>query len=171
MARLDISKVQTAVHEKLDYSEYDSTIVQNEVNCYCHAIGSTAIHKGIRIGELSCLKPINEKYISEDEVERLFIEDMKSIRLTCRKLKKSNKADIINWLGTHEFKNTESIIMLFVQKNADKSIRDFHFWRYDSEKGFTEKRFWNRLTYIDTPQYSWPEGEMCTFVGAYLLKR
>lgn len=167
--KLDVERVKMAVHTPLDYSEYASTVVKDDVNCYTHAIGATSIHMGLRLGELCGKKPINEHYISEKEIEELFIEDMKAIRLTCRKIEKNK--DMLKWLDNHEFKPNEAVVFLFVQHNGDGSIRDFHFWRYDTQEGFTEKRFWWPLIKIKNPRYSWPEGILCTFVGAYLIKR
>lgn len=168
---LDLKKLEAAVHKPMDYSEYASTNVCSHVNCYTHAIGATSIHMGLRIGEISNKKPIMKNYISDEEIKELFLADMKKIHLTCREIDKHNKWQLLKWIKKRQLAENEAIVMLFVQHNSDGSIRDFHFWRYDSEKGFTEKRFWHGVIFNGTPEYSWPEDELNHFVGAFVLKR
>ena len=169
-----VEKIRLAAHSSLDYSEYSDPLVRQLTNCYAHAIGVASTHMGIRIGELCGKKPVEEKYISTDEIDELFKADMKAIKLECRKIKRIglevDKEDVFNFVRKHKFKDNEFLIMIFAIQNGDLSIRDFHFWRYD-KNGFTEKRFWNNLIKIENPQFSWPEGILTRFVGAYLMKR
>ena len=169
--KLDLKKLEAAVHNKMNYSEYDSTSVKDNVNCYTHAIGATSIGMGLRIGEICGKKPILQSFVSDKEVKDLFLEDMKKIHLICRPIEAKDKTAVLNWIKNANLKIEEAVVMLFVQHNSDGSIRDFHFWRYDNEKGFTEKRFWNYLEVNEIPQYQWPEDEMNHFVGAFILKR
>ena len=168
---VDLKKLEAAVHKPMDYSEYASSYVESHVNCYTHAIGATSIHMGLRIGEICGKKPILKEFVSDEEIKELFLADMQKIHLVCREIDKHNKWALLKWISKANLDETEAVVMLFVQHNSDGSIRDFHFWRYDSEKGYTEKRFWHGLTFNGTPEYSWPESEMNHFIGAYLLKR
>ena len=170
-----VEKIRLAAHSPLDYSEYSKSLVRELVNCYTHAIGATAIHMGIRIGELCQKKPSKERYFSIDEIDELFKEDMKAIGLKCHRIKKVGleveKKDVFDFVKKHDFKDNEFLIMIFAVQNGDLSIRDFHFWRYDKEIGFTEKRFWNNLVKIENPEISWPGGILTQFIGVYLMKR
>ena len=170
-----VEKVRLAAHSPLDYSEYSNSLVREMVNCYTHAIGATSIHMGIRIGELCEKKSIKQRYWSTNEMDELFKDDMKAIKLSCKSIKKRNlevkKDDVFDFIRKHDFKPEEFLVILFAVKNGDLSIRDFHFWRYDKENGFTEKRFWNNLVKIENPKLSWPEGILVDLVGAYLMKR
>ena len=168
----DLKELEAAVHKELDYSLYTSTQIKDKVNCYTHAIGATSIGIGLRIGEICGKKPILKAYDSDEEIKNLFIEDMKKLHLICREIDiHQNKFKMIERIKKLKPMKNEAVVMLFVQHNSDGYIRDFHFWRFDNQKGFSEKRFWHELSVNDTPEYSWPADEMNHFVGAYFLKR
>ena len=170
MERTIIEKLKASVHKPLDYSEYDSSYTINRVNCYAHAIGATSLHMGIRVGDICGKKEILQSYYSDEEVESLFLQDMNTLGLTCRKLY-TKKQYLLDWLSKTKISRNNVLVILFVQHNGNQSIRDFHFWRIDSQKGITDKRPRQRLSQIDQPKYSWPESELNHFVGVYLLKK
>ena len=170
MERTIIEKLKAAVHKPLDYSEYDSSYTINRVNCYAHAIGATSLHMGIRIGDICGKKEIMQSYNSDEEVESLFLQDMNTLGINCKKLY-IRKQYLLNWLSKTKLSPNYVVVILFVDHNGDKSIRDFHFWRIDSQKGITDKRPRQRLSQIDQPKYSWPASELNHFVGVYLLKK
>lgn len=177
MDKAIFDRVKTAVHNPLDYKEYDATETVDSINCYAHAIGATAVHRKLRVGDLCGKKAITQMYLSDDEIETLFLQDMAELELECQKryFEESRtwngRKQVLDKLSNTMISQNTVIVLLFVLHNGDGSIRDFHFWRYDGEKGFTEKRPRQRLSRIEDPAYSWPASELNHFVGMYLIKK
>ena len=132
-----ISRIREQVHQDLDFSAYDSTECRNTTNCFSHAIGATASFDQIyRIGAISGIKPINEKYFSTEEVKKLLSKDMETLGLGFEPYKHDS------------LKENEYVIVLLIQRYSDGRIHDYHFLRY--ERGvWTEKWRYSRPMVID----------------------
>ena len=64
-----LAKIKQAVHAMLDFSDYESTLCRQIVNCYAHAIGSIHAYEEVyRIGLISGKKGLSDKYYSVEEV-------------------------------------------------------------------------------------------------------
>lgn len=122
-----IAKIKQAVHGELDFSDYESTLCRQIVNCYAHAIGSTRAYEEIyRIGLISGKKGISDYYRSAEEIIYLLKEDFKVLEL-----------GIEEYAG-EELEDNQYLIKLFLKIYRPGRIFDFHFARCD--KGvWTEK--------------------------------
>lgn len=150
-----IKKIKEYVHEQLDYSQYDSTVIRDNTNCYAHAIGATYAYLRLyRIGAISGIKPIEQKFFSENEMKTLFLEDMKVLKLEVDEIKSESKEECLSKIETIELKENQHLILLFAIYMGNGQLWDFHFWRYD-KKGISEKRKTQKPNFIDEPKRSW----------------
>lgn len=73
-----------------------------------------------------------------------------------------------------KLQNNQHIVVLFVKiyENGGKErIRDFHFIRYDKEKGWSEKRFRNNVYLFEDIGREWPSCWNDRTVGAFKITR
>lgn len=164
-----IMKLSEYVHKDLDYSEYNSTMIRNNTNCYAHAIGSTYSDlKMYRIGAISGLKSIEEKYFSENELKTLFLEDMKTLKLEIEEIEIFSKQDCLSKIKKANLEENQHFALLFAIYYPSGRFADFHFWRYDG-KGFSEKRRSQIPIFIDEPMKSWTDS--MKLVGLFRITR
>lgn len=164
-----IMKLIEYVHKCLDYSEYNSTVVRNNTNCYAHAIGSTYPElKLYRIGAICGLKDIEEQYFSEEELKTLFIEDMKALNLGVEEIETFSKQDCLSKIKKANLEENEHFILLFAVYYGSGKFADFHFWRFD-QKGFSEKRRTQLPIFIENPSVSWTS--TMNLVGVFRITR
>lgn len=153
--KAEIEKLIEYVHKQLDYSQYDSTVIRDNTNCYAHAIGGLYPCIEIyRIGAISGSKPINQKYFSENEMKTLFLQDMEVLKLGVDEIKIHSKEECLSKIKTIKLGENQHLIFLFAIYMGNGQLWDFHFWRYDS-KGFSEKRKTYKPIFIDEPSRSW----------------
>lgn len=171
MTKQDIIKeVKKCVHSELNYSEYHSTNVRSQTNCYAYAIGSTFPYSEIyRIGAFSGLKPIEEKYLSVEEVKSLLEEDLKILELKFNEIDVDcNSKDFLEKIQKMELKQNQYVVLLFIKWYATGQIWDFHFWRFD-KKQFSDKRWCTLPNKVDIDHWweSWNE----KLISAYLITK
>lgn len=124
-----VQKIKESVHQELDTSRYNDTIVRDNTNCYSHAIGSTVCYKKLhRVGAISGKKKIDQEFFSEEEIIQLLYQDLKVLDL---KIERSSEDEEID---SNQYK-----IALFIKRYADNKIHDYHFLRFDDTKGWSEK--------------------------------
>lgn len=166
-----LEQIKEAVHNPLNYKDYNNSYVQDNTNCFAHAIGSTvtADRTLYRLGMISEKKPIDQQYFSEEEVKNLFLSDTKVLGLEITELEFRNKGQFLTLLDNLQLNENEHIVVLFVKKYFDQKIHDFHFLRYDYQSGWTEHYRSQPLSYLDT-RYSWPSFCM-EVVGAFKIAR
>lgn len=123
-----IEKIKVEVHLPLATQRYEETMVQNETNCYSHAIGAiTPRLKVYRIGAISGRKDIGEKFKSTEEIINLLKEDLDVLGL---------KYEVINdddW-KTQTLREGQYIIRLYAKIYANGMLADYHFIRYEAGK-------------------------------------
>ena len=137
-----INLIKETVHKPLNYSDYSETIIREYTNCYAHAIGSTIPDdKGTyRLGIISGKRKSIFGYSSIEEVKNFFLEDMKTLELGVEELEIFKEELIGN--EKNFIKEKQHIVVLFAEKRRkDMPIMEFHFFRYDTEMGWTEKRY------------------------------
>ena len=169
----NLERLKKAVHQPLNWEDYNSTSVIEDTNCFSHAIGSTAtaIRKAYRIGMLSEKKKENEKYISIQEVKKLFRADLSVIGLETEEISFENLTSFLEYLPEINLADNEYIVALFVKVYGNDNIIDFHFLRFDKEKGWSEKR-WNRKVHlIDNITIEWPSNWNDRLVGIFNITR
>lgn len=169
----NLERLKKAVHQPLNWEDYNSTSVIEDTNCFSHAIGSTAtaIRKAYRIGMLSEKKKENEKYISIQEVKKLFRADLSVIGLETEEISFENLTSFLEYLPEINLADNEYIVALFVKVYGNDNIIDFHFLRFDKEKGWSEKR-WNRKVHlIDNITIEWPSNWNDRLVGIFKITR
>lgn len=150
-----IRKLIEYVHKDLDYSEYNSTMIRNNTNCYAHAIGSTYPELKLhRIGAISGLKDVEEQYFSEEELKTLFLEDMKTLNLEVEEIETFSKQDCLSKIKKANLEENEHFVLLFAIYYPSGKFADFHFWRFDN-RGLSEKRKTQIPIFIDEPMRSW----------------
>jgi hypothetical protein len=164
-----IEKVTEYVHRQLDYSQYDSTIIRDNTNCYAHAIGSTYSYRQIyRIGAISKSKSIDEDYFSEDEIKTLFLKDMETLKLDIEEIEVKSKEECLSKIGEIKIEENQYVVFLFADYFGNGKLSDFHFWRYDA-KGLSEKRFTQKPIFIDEPKNTWKYG--MNLVGLFRITK
>ena len=124
---LRLEKIKKSVHIEMDTTQYNSTNVIENTNCYSHAIGSILPYIELyRVGAISGKKPIDEPYFSIGELIGLLYQDLETLEL---KVEKSFEEEKIN---DNQYK-----IALFVKIYADEKIH-YHFLRFEKNE-WTEK--------------------------------
>ena len=157
---VELSKIIYEVHQKPQFERYECTLIKNNTNCYSHAIGSTAGYiEKYRIGALCKSKPIDQEYFSVDEIKKILFSDCEAIGL---KIEETNFDE--------ELKENEYKVMLFVKIYADNKIHDYHFWRSEDGKVWTEKWRWRSMQVKDYQKdflryFPW------NYVGMYKISR
>lgn len=132
-----ISKIIEEVHKPIDLKKYESTSVRDNTNCYAYAIGATYPYlKLYRIGAISQLKPIDEKFTSKEERLNLLFKDLEVLKLKYEPINSENEVD----LNDNQF-----IIKMYIQVLPNGIIFDSHFIRFENGK-WTEKRKGQRVS-------------------------
>lgn len=171
-----IDKVKEVVHLPLKWERYNETLVRNETNCYAHAIGSTYPCFGFyRIGVLSgniiSKEEYAQEYYSEKQVKTLFLKDMQFLNLDCQEIVFSTKEDLLEKIRSESLLKNQYVVLLFLYFWSNGKIADFHFWRYDTEIGFSHKRYRQLPITISDPIKQWPETWNIKCISAFRITR
>ncbi len=173
---LIIGKVAKCVHSPISWGDYLSTNVMNATNGLSHAIGSTVIENPsiYRLGMISGKKPFNEEYTSIEEVKELFLADLSTLQLGVTDITGNCKLKhyVINNVLDLKLDSKEHIVLLFVKVYCSdgKTIEDFHFIRYDADRGWSEKRK-GTLRFINDILLEWPSPRDYQLVGSFKIRR
>ena len=140
-----INELIKQAHNPLNLLEYDSTNVRDNTNCYSHAIGVTYPYLQIyRIGAISQLKSINERYSSKEEIINLLFEDLEILQL---KYEQIFSEDDFN-LNDNQF-----VIKLYAWVLPDGRISEYHFIRFEKGKWTEKRKFQEVLELYDKDMY------------------
>lgn len=174
IAQENIERIKSAVHQPLNWEDYNSTSVIEDTNCFSHAIGSTVTSNrpAYRLGMLSGKKELKEEYISREEVKNLFLADLSVIGLEVEEIPFESLTSFLGYLSNTVLADNEHIVALFVTiYGRDEYIRDFHFLRYDKENGWSEKRWGWRVNFIKNILIEWPTRWNDRLVGVFKITR
>lgn len=159
-------------HQAFKYKEMiNSTVVRKNTNCFSVAIGSTCtIDKTLyRLGMLSEKKTVDEAYKSFKEIKDLFLSDLEAIELRYKELNLKTQSSIEQYVRSNSLSERNHIVVLFAKEFADKKIHDFHFLRYDSEIGWSEKC--GRQPLFIGKNVTWPSNWYDKLIGCYKITR
>lgn len=165
-----IEKIKKAVHQPIDFNDFESTCTRENTNCFALAIGSTvtANRNLYRPGRISCKKIDKQQFISATEIKDLFLADLETLDLKYESLKLFDKEQILDYTSALKLKENEHIVVMFVREMANNKITDFHFLRFDY-RGWSEKR---GFAYFFTGEnVSWPSNWYDKLVGCYKITR
>lgn len=166
-----LEEIKIAVHNPLNWKDYESTIVIQNTNCLSHAIGCTLTinRSAYRLGMLSGRKEINSNYFSREEVKELFFLDAEILELQLEEEYESLDEFIIT---NPNLADNQHIVALFVKiYGIEENILDFHFLRYDKQKGWSDKRWRQGVNFIDNIKSSWPSNWNDRLVGMFRITR
>lgn len=169
----DIEKIKLDAHQPLKWHEYNSTNVRDNTNCFSHAIGITVpLLKYYRLGVLSGKKNVKEEYKSIEEVRDLFLADMSVLDLKIEEIlyADTSKFSLLKSIQNIELHSNQHIVVLFVSVLEGKEsgrIKDFHFIRYDKEKGWSEKWRGRNVYFFEDISIEWPSGWNNIMVGVF----
>ena len=169
-----IEKIKSAVHQPLNWEDYNSTAVIEDTNCFSHAIGCTITsnRSAYRLGMLSGKKKLKDGYFSKEEVKTLFQDDLSVIGLGVEEIPFESLMSFLEYLSNADLEDNEHIVALFVKiYGREEYIRDFHFLRYDKEKGWSDKRWNMRVHLSDNISMEWPSGWNDRLVGVFKITR
>lgn len=162
--------IQLAIAEAHGVFQYDryftETHIKDNTNCYAYALGllSASNRELYRIGAISGKKAIDKCYFSEEEMKTLLLEDLKTLQLEVKSIE-------LNEVSKISIANNQYVIFLFGTYYANE-IKEFHFWRLDSERGITQKRFGQLPVQVEFPKRDWPAKDWKTkFLGAYVITK
>ena len=170
----NLEKIKNAVHQPLNWEDYNSTSVVEDTNCFSHAIGSTVTSdiSAYRLGILSGKKELGMEYFSKEEVKTLFQDDLSVIGLEAKEIPFENLRLFLEKLSEMKFADNEYVVALFVRiYGRDEKIMDFHFLRYDKEKGWSEKRWTRRVHFIENILIRWPSSWNDKLIGVFKITR
>lgn len=165
---MKIERLKEIVHKELNFSRYDSPVLRKNLNCYAHAINAPLCAECSRIGWVSG-KIGNRKYFSMQDMKNLFLEDMKTLELGVEEITVSSKSECLAKIKDTYLEENQYLIVLFAVFFENTSIGDFHFWRYDLQKGLSEKRRTLYPKLIKNPEASWDNNMV--LVGLFRITR
>lgn len=166
-----IETIKEAVHQPIDFKDFESTCTRENTNCFALAIGSTVTSDKTlyRPGRISGKKPLNQDFFSIEEVKDLFLADLEALDLKYESLALYGKNQILAYTSGLRLKENEHIVVMFVQKMANNTIMDYHFLRYDN-RGWSEiRRQFHQFVRDDN--ISWPSNWYDNLVGCYKITR
>ena len=171
-----VEKIKQNVHQPLKWENYNNTIVRNNTNCFAHAIGSTdsSDRSFYRLGVISGKKDIEQEYFSAKEVKELFLSDLEVLELDAEEILLRDKDEILEHISNMNLQDNQYIVALFVKTYREwgkMRIRDFHFLRYDEEKGWSEKRFTQNVIFLNNIKFQWPSSWNDESVGVFVITR
>ena len=176
----EILEIRRNVHQPLKWEDYSSTNIRDNTNAFAHAIGSTNVSdpRYYRLGMVSGKKKLKQEYFSSEEVKDLFLSDAHVLDLDVEEIIPAggdlSKYSLLNHISKIELQNNQHIVVLFVRIYEDggrEKIFDFHFLRYDKEKGWSEKRFRNNVYFFEDISREWPSCWNDRTVGAFKITR
>lgn len=170
----DIQKIKHEVHQPLDWYKYGSTNTIEKTNCFSHAFGitDTSLFQYCRLGIISDKKEMTEEYKSTEEVRELFLLDAMSVGLIVEEIEHKSlfdKFSLLNTISKVRLQNNQYIVALFVKdyRKDDGHIDDFHFIRYDTEKGWSEKIKGQRVHFFEDIIEEWLTDWYYELVGVF----
>lgn len=164
--------IKIDAHQPFKYKEMlNSSMVRENTNCFSVAIGSTCtIDKTLyRLGMLSEKKPFNESFSSFEELKDLFTSDLEAIELRYKELSLKTRSSIEQYVQSNPLSERNHIAVLFAKEISDKNMYDFHFLRYDSKIGWSEKC--NRQPLFIGENVTWPSNLHDKLVACYKVTR
>lgn len=167
-------KIKKAVHQPLNWGDYDSTSVIEDTNCFSHAIGSTVTSdkSAYSLGMISGKRRLQIGFISKDEVRELFIADLSVIGLEMEEIPFENLSTFLKNIPNIDLADNEHIVALFVKEYRENDIiRYFHFLRYDKEKGWSEKRLNRNVYFFEDISKEWPSNWNDMLIGVFKITR
>lgn len=167
-------RIKNAVHQPLNWDDYNSTAVIEDTNCLSHAFGSTVTSaiEAYRLGSLSGKKKLKDGYFSKDEVKNLFYADAESVELKIEEIPFENLSTFLKYISEIKLAENQHIVALFVKVyGREEYISDFHFLRFDKGKGWTEKRRPLRITFIEDISRDWPSAWNDKLIGVFKVTR
>ena len=166
-----IEEIKKAVHQPIDFKDFESTYIRENTNCFALAIGSTVTSDKTlyRPGRISGKKPLNQDFFSIEEVKDLFLADLEALDLEYESLALYGKNQILAYTSGLRLKENEHIVVMFVQEMANNTIMDYHFLRYDN-RGWSEiRRQFHQFVRDDN--ISWPSNWYDKLVGVFKITR
>lgn len=170
----NLEKIKNAVHQPLNWDDYNSTSVIEDTNCFSHAIGSTITSdkSAYSLGTISNKRKLESGYVSKDEVRALFISDLSVLGLDIEEIPFENLSAFLEDIPRIDLADNEHIVALFVkQYREDDIIRYFHFLRYDKEKGWSEKRWNSKVHFLENISREWPSNWNDRLVNIFKVTR
>lgn len=169
-----VQKMKAAVHQPLNWADYNSTLVIRNTNCMAHAIGclipEARDFSAFNLGELSGNRTLSFGYSSIKEVKCLFRADMKVLELKIEEIPFQGLNSFLENLP--ELAENEYIVALFATQYRENDIvRDFHFLRYDQDKGWSEKRWGRKISFLENISREWPSNFSDRLVGIFKITR
>lgn len=170
-----IEEIKKVVNKPLNWDSYNSTNVINSTNCFSHAIGSTIIDdlSLYRLGMIS--KNTKIEYSSIEELKELFLEDAKMLGLNVEEIKMYlHKHSVLQCVEKLCLNDNQYFVLLFAktyQQEGKQKIRDFHFFRFDQDKGWSEKIVRNEVHFVKDMTKAWPSSWSDKPVGLFTITR
>lgn len=174
IAKENVEKIKKAVHQPLNWEDYNSTSVIEDTNCFAHAIGSTITldKAAYRFGALSGKKDLDEAYFSSEEVKSLFISDLSILELKFEEIPFENLTSFLENISNIDFSDNEHIVAIFIkQYRKDDIVRYFHLLRYDKDKGWSDKRWGWKLHFVENISREWPSDWNDKLVGVFKITK
>lgn len=174
IAQENLEKIKKAVHQPLNWEDYNSTSVVENTNCFSHAIGSTVTSdkSAYSLGMISGKRKLESGYVSKDEVSSLFISDLSVIGLDMEEIPFESLSAFLENIPKIDLANNEHIVALFVKEyRKDDIIRYFHFLRYDKERGWSEKRWNRKVCFFEDISREWPSDWNDRLIGVFKVTR
>lgn len=171
-----IEKIKLAVHKPLNWEDYNDSDKRTNTNCLSHAIGSTVtIDSSIyRLGMISERRKFKYTFKSREELKDFFLSDMKVLELKTEEISFTDKVSFLNEVKQMHLEDNQYIVALFAKINergGTESILDFHFIRYDQDKGWSEKRTNNYINFFYNMSIQWPSSWNDRLVGIFKITR
>ena len=115
---------------------------------------------------------MKDGYCSKDEVKSIFKADLSVIELKEEEIPFENLPLFLEYLTKQNLTENEHIVALFVKiYGRDENIRDFHFLRYDKEKGWSEKRWNRKVHFFENIIREWPSDWNDRLIGIFKITR
>lgn len=165
-----IKKIKAQVHSKTNFKDYNGGGIIDNTNCLAYAIGATYPEKSFyRLGVLSGLKPnIEEEYKDEEEFKELFFKDIESLDIDYQEIEFIDKFDLLDKVSKLNLKDNEHVVVLCACYFGCGMLKDFHFYRFDKEMGWSEKRRCQYYSKNENIERSWTDFNRP--IGLYVLK-
>lgn len=161
MIKMDLHNNET------DFESYNNYNVRINTNCYAYAIGATLEYSEVyRLGVFSGKKmDIEEPYSSEKEMKYLLESDLDSLEIQYENIEGKDEEELKNEVSKIDLHSNQHVIVLFGNHYANGLLKDFHFLRYDKNRGWTDKR-WGIMPQLIS---DWPYSLYYNVIAAYII--
>ena len=169
-----IQKIRQEVHQHLDFSVYQNSMIRENTNSLSHVIGTTIPEPYLyNLGRISGKQTASINYYnSPEQVRELFVADLNTIDLQFEELALYSKQAICSFLDSKSLKENQHLAVLFIQdsrKNKKGVILGFHFLRYDPDIGWSSKKFNQYLCVGEN--VTWPSNWYDQLISCYKITR